>query len=208
LLLFGGMAFLALAAIPWLQGFFAPEASTEAGTAEVLAELGEWGEADGSCISASYGGLSLTADVSPTVPGEERILASFTQGVVVLDAEDHIVARTPGFDCEGSEDELVALAVGDAGAGEPFVALAATTGGHNETMTWLTLYRVANSGELQPVFIGEVERHVGDTTRTGVVTLVPGGLVYRPPSGAPSVWTYDAELGRYVEALTPMRPNA
>jgi hypothetical protein len=195
-----------LAALPWLQGFFAPEASTETGTADVLAELGEWGEADGSCIAAAYGGLSLTADVS-IVPGTERVLASFTQGVVVLDHENHIVARAPGFDCEGSEDELVGLAAGPAGIAEPLVALAATSGGHNETMTWLTLYRVANSGELQPVFMGEVERHRGDTTRTGVVTMVPGGLVYRAPSGGSSLWVYDAELGRYVESLSPSRPN-
>jgi hypothetical protein len=195
-----------LAAIPWLQGFFAPAASTEAGTAEVLAELGEWGEADASCIASSYGGLSLTADVA-TLPGPERVLASFTQGVVVLDGEDHIVARAPGFDCEGSEDDLVALAVGDIGIGEPIVALAATAGGRNESMTWLTLYRVANSGELQPVFIGEVERHAGDTTRTGVVTVVPGGLVYRAPSGGSTIWSYDFELGRYVEALSASRPN-
>jgi hypothetical protein len=203
------MSFLALApvvALPWLQGFFAPEASTETGTAEVLAELGEWGESDGSCIAAAYGGLSLTADVS-TVPGPERVLASFSQGIVVLDQEDHVVARAPGFDCVGSEDELVALAAGYGGIAEPLVALAATSGGHNETMTWLTLFRVANSGELQPVFIGEVERHVGDSTRTGVVTLLPGGLVYRAPSGGASLWAYDAELGRYVEALTSARPN-
>jgi hypothetical protein len=201
------LALAPVAALPWLQGFFAPEASTQTGTAEVLAELGEWGEADGSCIAASYGGLSLTADVS-TVPGAERVLASFSQGVVVLDRENHIVARSPGFDCEGSEDDLVALAAGYGGISEPLVALAATSGGHNETMTWLTLYRVANSGELQPVFIGEVERHVDDTTRTGVVTLLPGGLVYRDPSGVSSIWAYDTELGRYVEALGVSRPNA
>lgn len=201
------LALAPVAALPWLQGFFAPEASTETGTAEVLAELGEWGESDGSCVSDSYGGLSLTAEVS-TVPGPERVLASFAHGIVVLDHEDHIVARTPGFDCEGSEDNLVALAAGDGGIAEPMVVLAATTGGHDETMTWLTLYRVANSGELQPVFIGEVERHVDDTTRTGVVTLLPGGLVYRPPAGPPSIWAYDAELGRYVEAVTEPRPTS
>jgi hypothetical protein len=198
------LALAPVAALPWLQGFFAPEASTETGRAEVLAELGAWSEADGSCATESYGGLSLTADVS-TVPGPERVLASFAQGIVVLDHENHIVALSPGFDCE---DDLVALAAGSGGIAEPLVVLAATSGGHNETMTWLTLYRVANSGELQPVFIGEVERHVDDTTRTGVVTLIPGGLVYRPPSGDSSIWAYDAELGRYVEALTTAHPNA
>jgi hypothetical protein len=201
-------ALVPIAALPWLQGFFAPAASSETGTAEVLAELGEWGEpgsTDGSCIAAAYGGLSLEAEVAST-PGPERVLASFSQGVVVLDHENHIVARAAGFDCEGSEDGLVALAVGNAGVGVPLVALAATSGGHNENITWLTLFRVANSGELQPVFIGEVERHTDDTTRTGVVTVIPGGLVYREPSGTSSIWIYDAELGRYVEALGEARP--
>jgi len=201
------LAFVPVAALPWLQGFFAPSASTETGNAEVVAELGEWGEADGSCVASSYGGLSLTADVAIT-PGTERVLASFSQGIVVFDNEDHIVARAPGFDCEGSEDSLVALASGYAGIAEPLLVMAATAGGHNESMTWLTLYRVANSGELQPVFIGEVERHTGDKTQTGVVTVIPGGLVYQPPTGGSSLWTYDAELQRYVEALGEARPTS
>lgn len=196
------LALAPVAALPWLQGFFAPAASTETGTAEVLAELGEWGESNGSCIAAAYGGLALRADVAST-PGLERVLASFPQGIVVLDRDNHVVARAPGFDCEGSEDSLVSLATGYAGVDEPFVVLAATSGGYNENMTWLTLYRVANSGELQPVFIGEVERHTDDTTRSGLVTVIPGGLVYQAPSGETSIWTYDTELGRFVEALAP-----
>jgi hypothetical protein len=201
------LALAPVAALPWLQGFFAPTASTEAGNAEVIAELGEWGESDGSCIASAYGGLSLTADVAIT-PGVERVLASFSQGIVVHDNENHIVARAPGFDCTGSEDSLVALAAGHAGIAEPFVAMAATTGGHNESMTWLTLYRVANSGELQPVFIGEVERHTGDKTQTGVVTVIPGGLIYQPPSGGSSLWLYNDERGRFVEVFGEERPTS
>ena len=70
----------------------------------------------------------------------------------------------------------------------------------------LTMYRVSNGGELQPIFGGEVERHEGETTRTGIVTLIPGGLVYRDPQGSVGMWLYDAELGRYVELFTS-RPN-
>lgn len=195
------LALAPLAALPWLQGFFAPSASTDEGSHEVVAELGEWRAADDSCVGASYGGLSLTADLGAG-EGDERVLASFTQGLVVLDSERHMIAQAPGFECEGSADELVALATGDAGIGQPIVALAATAGGRAESMTWLTLYRVAGSGELQPVFIGEVERHENDTTRTGIVTLVPGGLVYRAPTGDTSLWVWDAEQGRYISQLT------
>jgi hypothetical protein len=193
-------ALASLAALPWLHGFFAPTASTEEGSHEVVAQLGEWRPADEACIGSSYGGMSLTAELGAG-EGEETILASFTQGVVVLDRERHLVAQVPGFECEGTADELVALAVGEAGVGVPLVALAATAGGRAENITWLTLYRLAGSGELQPVFIGEVERHEGEVSRTGVVTIIPGGLVYRAPSGDSSLWVWDAERRRYVEQL-------
>jgi hypothetical protein len=52
------------------------------------------------------------------------------------------------------------------------------------------------------VFIGEVERHENDTTRTGIVTLVPGGLVYQAPTGDTSLWVWDPEQGRYISELT------
>jgi hypothetical protein len=161
-------------ALSWLQGFF---------------------------LAATVSGNSnrVEADLSDA-PGNESVEASYTEGIVVRDAEGHVLAHAPGFAASGgSADDIDALAVGDAQIGTPVVALAATKGGHNESMTWLTLYRVANSGELQPIFIGEVEHHAGRTTRTGTVTLVPGGLVYQPPQGEPSIWLYDESLGRYVQ---------
>lgn len=196
-----------LAALPWLQGFFAPQGVSEQGSRDVLAELAEYREPMDDCVATAYGGLELEADVTPAVEGDERVLASFTQGVFVFDRERHLLAQAPANECEGSSDELVALAAGDASIGTPVVALAATSGGRAESVTWLTLYRVANGGELQPIFIGEVERHAGDTTRTGIVTTIPGGLVYRDPQGAVGLWLYDSELGRYVELFTS-RPNA
>lgn len=194
-----------LAALPWLQGFFAPQGATEQGSSDVIAQLAEWAAPDEDCAAAAYGGLALRADVS-AAEGEELILASYTQGVFVLDQSRHLLAQAQALPCEGSRDELVALAAGDAAIGTPVVALAATAGGRAESLTWLTLYRVANSGELQPIFIGEVERHEGSTTRTGVVTVIPGGLVYRDPQGGVGMWFYDVQLGRYVEVFT-RRPN-
>ena len=193
------------AALPWLQGFFAPQGVAEQGSRDVLAQLSEWARPAEECVAAAYDGLSLTADVS-AAPGNEQILASYTQGVFVLDREGHLLAQSQPWECEGSSDELVALAAGDAAIGTPVVALAATSGGRAENVTLLTMYRVSNGGELQPIFSGEVERHEGETTRTGIVTLIPGGLVYRDPQGSVGMWLYDAELGRYVELFTS-RPN-
>lgn len=161
-------------ALPWLQGFFLVATVSE-NTNRVEADL-----ADG--------------------PGNEIVEASYTEGIVVRDTEGNVLAHAPGFDTSGgSTDDIDALAIGDAQIGTPVLALAATKGGHNESITWLTLYRVANSGELQPTFTGEVERHEGRTTKTGIVTVIPGGLIYQPPTGELSVWLYDESLGRYVQ---------
>ena len=180
---------LALVALPWLQGF-QPQSVADHPSRAVTQELSEYRPADEDCPATAYGGLSIDT-------GKGRVLASFSQGVFVLDESRHLVAQAPGFDCNGSADELVALAQGDAWVGTPLVALAVTTGGHAESATWLSLYRVTDGGALEPVFTGTVERHEGRRTTTGVVTIVPGGLIYRAPEGGTSVWIYDGK--RYVE---------
>jgi len=182
-----------LASMPWLQGF----------DAATIADRGkpDAAEIDSACVASAYGDLELSADVA-SASGDETVVASFTGGVTVYDRDRHPIARAHGFDCQGSADELVAMAAGDASIGVPVIALAAATGGHNDSATWLTLYRVGAHGELVPIFSNIVERHKGHATRTGVVTLVPGGLVYRPPVGNPSVWRYDRDAGRYVEQMT------
>src|SRR5262249_36162927 len=129
------------------------------------------------------------------------------QGMYVLDVDRNVLGHTEGFACEGSSDGLVALAAGDAGIGVPIVALATTSGGRLENRTWLTLYRVTDHGGVQVAFVGEVERNEGEKQRSGTVTLIPGGLVYRDLDGSTSLWTYDRALGRYVEKLTN-RPYA
>lgn len=161
-------------ALPWLQGFFL--ATAVSGNAN-----------------------RVEADLADA-PGLEVVEASYGAGIVVRDAEGHVLAHAPGFEPSGgSADDIDALAVGDAQIGTPVLALAATKGGHNESMTWLTLYRVANSGELQPIFTGVVEHHAGRTTKTGTITVLPGGLIYEPPQGEGSIWLYDESLGRYVQ---------
>ena len=190
---------LTLAAMPWLQGF-EPVASDDHGSRDVERELAEWQPADDACVASAYGGLRVEADLAPA-SGSETVLASYTQGIAVLDADHHLIARAPGFTCRGSADELVAIAVGDAGIGTPVYVLAATTGGHAESFTWLTLYRAGDNGQLVPAFTGAVERHEGKRTATGTIVLFPGGLLYRPPGGAMTVWLYDKDSGRYIQQL-------
>lgn len=183
---------LALAALPWLQGFV-PDAVADHPSRAVGRELAQWRQPDDDCVASAYGGLALEHQGL-------RVLASFSQGVVVLDAGRHPVAQAPGFDCNGSADELVALAEGNAWIGAPVIVLAATSGGHAESVTWLSLYRVGEGGTLEPVFTGAVERHADHVTRTGVVTIVPGGLIYRAPEGTTSLWTWDGAT--YVQQVT------
>jgi hypothetical protein len=183
---------LALAALPWLQGF-TPDAVADRPSRAVSAELAEWKKPDDSCVASAYGGLSLDANGT-------RVLASYSQGVFVLDGSRHLVAKAPGFECNGSSDELVALAQGNAWIGAPVIALAASSGGRAESVTWLSLYRVGENGKLEPVFTGAVERHGEHQTKTGVVTIVPGGLIYRAPDGATSLWTWDGT--KYVQQVT------
>jgi hypothetical protein len=190
------LSVLTLAALPWLSGY-EPVAVEERTADDVQVELAQWqGEADPRCVASAYGGLRITA-------GDQTVLASYTQGVVVLAPDRSVVARAPGFPCYGSADELVALAQGDAGIDVPVVALAATSGGRAENATWIALYRVGDGGELAPIFSAIVERHAGRITQTGSIELFPGGLKFRSPDGEMSLWLYDREAGRYVEQRVP-----
>jgi hypothetical protein len=179
----------ALVALPWLVGFHA-DAVAERPTRAVAGELADWGAPDDECVASAYGGLALDR-------GTTRVIASFSQGVFVLGPDHQLIARAPGFDCTGSADELVALATGEAWVGTPLIALAATAGGRAESVTWLSLYRVSDGGVVEAVFTGAVERHANHETHTGTVTVIPGGLIYQPPEGRTSIWTYDGT--RYVD---------
>ena len=186
-------------ALPWVHSFV-PAAETSEVTPGVISRMSPWRAADPSCSAAAYGGFEVTAEVAAEPAGLETVLASFTQGVLVLDAQARLIASAMPLACEGSADELVGLAVGDAHVGEPVIALAVTIGGHREAKTWLVLYRVAVAdGVVAPIFAGIVEDYTNDQSRIGDVTLLPGALVYRAPSGARTLWTYDTAEHRYVQ---------
>ena len=170
--------------------------------------MAEWRVADPSCSAVSHGGFALTAEVAAT-PGTELVLVSFTQGVLVFDANAALIAMAMPFVCAGSADEIQGIAAGDAHIDDPVIAVAVTTGGHRESETWLLLYRVTG-GVVAPIFEGIVEEQAGDQVRLGEVTLLAGALVYRDPSGVRTVWTYDAAQHRYVspvDAPHPIRPT-
>lgn len=143
-------------------------------------------------------GFFLAATLSGNA--NEKVEATYDDGITIRNAEGQVVAQSPGFEPSGgSADAIEGVAVGDAQIGSPVIALAATTGGHNESVTWLTLYRVEGSA-LVPVFSAEVERHRSRTTKTGIVTVVPGGLIYQDLEGRSGIWLYDDSLGRYVQS--------
>jgi len=176
----------AIEEIPWLHNL---------GAVHVTAEP-RAGASDLGCSSGASQTLSLVADIAPR-GGTETILASLTDGVVVLDREDQPIGRAPGSDCTGSADEITALAVGTA-FGAPTIALAITRGGHNAQSTELALLRMGDRGRLEPVFNGDVELREGDVVHRGSVWVIPGGLIYRYPRRNPTLWTFDPVPGVYL----------
>lgn len=192
-------------ALPWLHNF-AVAAETAEATPEVVARMARWREPDESCSAAAYGGLAITADVAKA-HGPEAVLASFTQGVLVLDAGGRLLASATALPCQGSADEIDGIAAGDAHIDRPVIALAVTTGGRRASSTWLVLYGVTG-GVIAPLFTGRVEDHDGERTQVGAVLLLPGALLYRAPTGTQTMWVYNTEQQRYVELALVVPPAA
>jgi hypothetical protein len=183
-------------ALPWLHDFPADAvAGAPSRSAEVW--LRERPSPDAGCTTTSSASFALVAELAPA-PGLETVLASYTAGVVVLDARGRELASAPPLPCLGSVDAIEGIATGELIAGEPAIALAATAGGRAERTTWL--YFFARRGEvLAPIFAAPVEEWRGPFVSTGEVTVLPGGaLRYRAPDGAISRWTYDRRAGRFV----------
>jgi len=190
-------------ALPWLRDFPADAVADEPSRG-AEAQLRDRRHPDDACTTTSSASFALTAELAPS-PGPELVLASFTAGVVVLDAAGRPLASAPPLACRGSVDAIEGVVVGELLPGEPVIALAATAGGRMERTTWLILY--APRGEaLAPIFAAPVEEWRGPVVSTGEVTKLPGGaLRYRTPDGEVSRWTYDRKAGRFVmrELLQP-----
>lgn len=173
-----------MAEMPWLHGLDGAKiTSTPKPSATSIDELDE------GCAAGAFAPFELVADVAPTA-GNETVRASFVDGVVVRDREGAVVASASGYNCEGSADEIVALAAGSAHR-DSTIALAFTYGGRREQVTALALFRIGFGGKLDPVFTAEVEQRTDERVRRGNVWLFPNGLIYQRPGGRPTIWVFD-----------------
>lgn len=183
--------------IPWLHGLANPIASDHTSD-EVARRIDTWSpysDVDPECSTGAHPGIAIEADLAAP-PGNETIMVSLAHGLVIVDRTGKLVTEAPGYYCEGSADELEAIAAGDA-YGAKTLAIAATTGGHNERSTWVSLFRV-DGRRLDPVFTGTVEERRGAQTLQGAIVLLPGALLYRHPRGRASLWLYNADARAYV----------
>lgn len=176
--------------MPWVSGL-AVTAASDVETPDA-----------GRRLAAILGGEVRGAMSVPASFG--TILASYEQGVAVVDAHDHLIARAPAFAFEGSADDLVAIATGDAQLDKPVILLAITRGGHRESTTSLIVYQLAEDTRLDELFEGPIEERDGDETTSGTVTFVPHGLLYRSPHGSVHPWSFDPVRRKYVRAEHPM----
>jgi hypothetical protein len=179
----------------WVDGLAATAVSTSP-TAAVADQLGP---APSGCTSGDPRGHQLIADVAPA-EGAETIVVALGHGVVVRAANGDTLATAP-LACGGSADDLVAIAVGDAGTGTPVIAVVATVGGRREATTSVVLYGVVDrDGEvaLERQLAAPIEVRDGERVATGDVAIVDGAIVHDRPRGPRTRWAFDAGRGRYV----------
>lgn len=180
--------------MPWLHGF-ATSGISDVPARGVSDRVQRYARCD-DCVEMD--GIEVTANVVPGAP-DATILATFSQGVVVVDGEGRLIATGPGYEPSGSADELLAVATGDAAIGTPVIAIAARRGGHRASEVWLELYRVDSTAKLARLFAGKVEEKEDNFDRIGSVTIVPGGLIHRTPrSQTADLWQFDPHAGRYL----------
>ncbi|MGE0395304.1 MAG: hypothetical protein AB7T06_01155 [Kofleriaceae bacterium] len=158
------------------------------------------------CEPPAYGGITLTADLGPP-NGRETVVGSYAGGIIVVGSEGQRIATLSGYPCAGTADELEAMAVGRAW-NERVLALVVTSGGRREASTWLGLYRLGATG-LELLFSGAVEHYEDGVVRTGLVTIVPGGLIHRDPNGDITWWGFEhGSRALQPHRLSPMLPGA
>src|SRR5579863_7525624 len=136
--------------LPWVRGLSA----TASGDVETPAAADRLASVVGTSDKLGYGAIAVATSSG-------TILASFTQGIAVVDANDRLVARAPGFDFEGSADDVVAVAAGDAQLDKPVIVVAIERGGHHESTTSIRVYQIGDRGQLDQVFAGVIEEHDG-----------------------------------------------
>lgn len=181
--------------VPWLVGL-ANQTISGDGTAATSRRLADVEDASADCEPNAYEGIELVADVAPQ-RGAETIVASYAQGITVFDRENRVIAATPGYRCTGTADSIDFLVAGSAW-GHPTIAVVATSGGHRETDTWISLFRIGRHHRLEATFAGTVETRRGELVERGQIVMLPEALLYRPPGGQPSLYLYESVPGVYL----------
>jgi hypothetical protein len=188
------------AAIGGLNGFVTTATNTRP-TRATISQIRTWRTPDPKCSANTIGAIELTGNVM-NEPGPQTVLVSFDH-LVVLDRANALVAAAPtGFRCEGSADQLDAVAIGSMLLDGPVIAIVATSGGEMESMTRVALFQIDRNRALVRLFSGAVFANDGVDHWYGSVTVVPGGIIHRPPGDPPTAWRFDRAAGRYIETGT------
>ena len=177
--------------LPWVHGLDVTASSTGTLSPRPDDEVRE------GCGVAASRTIELVADVAPA-GGRETIVASYSGGIAVFDREDHLVVDLPGYACEGSADELDIVAFGTADR-LPMLAIAATSGGHRENTTWVSLVRTGRT--FHPLFTAVVATRADGVVTEGAIYVLPGHLLYRRPGGRLALWRLDPNANAYVPVL-------
>jgi hypothetical protein len=148
------------------------------------------------CQSGSTQVHAVAADLSAE-RGEELVLASIPYGVVVVDPSSRVLAAATPFECGGSADELLGLAVADLGTGRPAIIVVATVGGRAERSTRLAVLEVGEARRLDILFTATLARASGEVAERGAVAWTGHGLLHRPPRGKPTLWIFDPARRRF-----------
>jgi hypothetical protein len=183
-----------------------PTAISDRPAQAVLERMSEWNAPDAECSGNAYGGIELTGNVLGR-DAPQTVLASYDH-VLVLDRDGALIAEADtGLDCAGTADAIEAVAIGRTWLDAPVIEVAATAGGRAEQASYVMFFRVRDR-ELVPLFSGAVVVREPGETRTGSITFVPDGVVYRAPDASTTLWTLDRANGRYVRRGAPTFPRS
>jgi hypothetical protein len=176
---------------------FTPSAQVDRPSRDATTLLGSFAiDDDPACGGVMHPGYAIDT-------GETAIAASFTRGVVVIDARGEVVAWTGGYACTDAGDDIVTLAAGDAQLDAPVIVVVT----RRRASTAVALLQVRGR-RLDTLFAGEVTRVDGGSLRAGSVALGPGQLVYVDPDGVAAVLVYDRDAHRYVRRRDGVRGRA
>lgn len=170
---------------------------SEATTAETT-KLGEIGRHDTSCETIFTVVRAIHGDVLPKREGDETVLVSLADGIVLLDGNGAVIARSEELaeSCTGSEAGLRAVSAGQVVSDDDLeIVVHATFGGRADFYDEVSVWKVVGA-KLIKVFAGRLSRYarVGkkEVEQNGLVTLGKDELRVREPGQkAPETLRWD-----------------